>query len=140
MSWSGIKKQSIKVEIEAWCEEMGIKRYTINSQGEIDVDDNVIFRGSNIKELPYKFGTVMGQFNLSNCKNLISIKNCPNLIDGSFDCSDCPKLDSLEGCPKEVKNNFWCDCCKIIFTEEEIKLVCDVRGKIYNKMISTYTF
>ena len=43
MSWNGIKKQVNKAEIEAWCEEMGIKNYTINSKGEIDVDGSVSF-------------------------------------------------------------------------------------------------
>jgi hypothetical protein len=33
MSWSGVKQQVNKAEIEAWCEEMGIKNYTINSKG-----------------------------------------------------------------------------------------------------------
>ena len=43
-AWSGVKKQSIKADIEAWCEEMGIKNYTINSKGEIDVDGDVNLR------------------------------------------------------------------------------------------------
>ena len=38
MSWSGVKKQTNIENIKAWCEEMGIKDYTVNLQGEIEVD------------------------------------------------------------------------------------------------------
>ncbi len=31
-AWSGVKKQSFKADIEAWCEEMGIKNYTIKKR------------------------------------------------------------------------------------------------------------
>ena len=34
-AWSGVKQQSIKADIEAWCDDMGIKNYTINSKAEI---------------------------------------------------------------------------------------------------------
>ena len=50
-AWSGVKKQSIKAEIEAWCEEMGIKNYTINSKGEIDVNGNIDLADKDFKEL-----------------------------------------------------------------------------------------
>jgi hypothetical protein len=38
-AWSGVKQQSYQQEIKSWCDEMGIENYTINSKGEIDVDD-----------------------------------------------------------------------------------------------------
>ena len=47
MSWNGVKKQSLKADVEAWCEEMGIEDYTINSQGEIDVDGGVFLNGKD---------------------------------------------------------------------------------------------
>ena len=34
-AWNGVKKQSLKADIEAWCDEMGIEEYTINYKGEI---------------------------------------------------------------------------------------------------------
>ena len=80
-AWSGVKKQSLKSNIEDWCEEMGIQNYTINSQGEIDVNGNVwvykLLEKNDFKELPYKFGTVTGRFDVSSNKNLTSLKNCP---------------------------------------------------------------
>ena len=29
-AWGGVKQQSIKADIEAWCDEMGIKKYNVN--------------------------------------------------------------------------------------------------------------
>ena len=94
-AWGGVKKQSLKAEIEAWCEEMGIENYTINSKGEIDVDGKVDLGRKNFEELPYKFGTVTGYFDIRECKNLISLKNCPNEVGKHFSCGLCPQLDSL---------------------------------------------
>ena len=37
MSWSGVKKQINKAEIEAWCEEMGIKNYTGKTVAAISI-------------------------------------------------------------------------------------------------------
>ena len=129
-AWSGVKKQSFKQEIEAWCEEMGIKNYTVNSQGEIDVDGSVDLYDKDLSELPYKFGRVNGYFSLRNCKNLISLKNCSSYVRRNFSCSRCTKLDSLEGCPKEVGGDFYCRKCKREFTEKEVKALCEVKGDI----------
>ena len=130
-AWSGVKKQSIKVEIEAWCDEVGIEKYTINSKGEIDVDGDVNLRIRDFKELPYKFGKVKHHFSLEYCKNLTSLKNCPNEVGSMFDVSGCPYLDSLEGCPKYVGGIFCCYKCKRKFTEEEVRSLCIVKGIIH---------
>ena len=111
-AWSGVKKQSLKQEIEAWCDEMDIENYTINSKGEIDVDGDVWLINKGFKELPYKFNRVTGYFDVDSNKNLISLKNCPDYVEGSFNCSLCPQLDSLEGCPKEVGGYFDLEDCK----------------------------
>ena len=132
MSWKGVKKQINYANIEAWCDEMGIENYTINSQGEIDVNGDVNLTDKNFKELPYKFGTIRGYFSLRKCKNLISLKNCPNYIIGynMFDVDGCTKLNSLEGCPKVVGGNFWGRHCKRKFTKKEVQSLCDVKGDI----------
>ena len=107
-AWSGVKQHSLKSDIKAWCEEMGIEKYTINSKGEIDVNWNVDLRYSDFEELPYKFGKVMGYFSVMMCLNLKTLKNCPDYVDSYFSCSGCVNLNSLEGCPKEVKKEFYC--------------------------------
>ena len=128
MSWSGIKKQTNIENIKAWCDEMDIQNYTINSQGEIDVNDNVDLDNTYFKELPYKFGTVNGWFTLSNNKKLNSLKNCPYHISKKhmFDIEGCSNLDSLEGFPKIVGGAVYCKGCKRKFTEKEIRSICDV--------------
>ena len=133
-AWSGMKQHTLKADIEAWCEGMGIENYTINDKGEIDVDGGVYFNRSTFntfEELPYKFGKIRGNFSLSHCKNLTSLKNCPYFVDGYFNCSSCLKLDSLEGCPKEVKVDFWCVDCKRKFTKEEVMSLCKVKRDIF---------
>ena len=131
MSWKGVKKQSHEQEVKSWCEEMGIKNYTINPQGEIDVDGHVNLTNKYFKELPYKFGKVNKLFSLSGCKNLISLKNCPNIVTGNFSCSSCSQLDSLEGCPTKVGGDFFCYGCKGSFSKEEIKSLCKVKFDIF---------
>jgi hypothetical protein len=63
------------------------------------------------------------------CENnqLTSLKGAPVKVKKTFDCRDNP-LISLEGCPKEV-NTFWHSSR---FTEEEIRAVCNVKGKVEN--------
>ena len=131
MSWSGVKKYTNNVEIESWCDEMHISNYTINSQGEIDVNGEVDLKYSDFEELPYKFGKVKGYFSVMMCLNLTSLKNCPDYVGNYFDVDDCPQLDSLEGCPKEVNDSFFCNRCKCEFTEEEVKSLCKVKGDIF---------
>ena len=130
-AWGGVKKHTNNAKIEAWCEEVGIEDYTINNKGEIDVDYDVNLSGRDFKELPYKFGSVGGYFYVDDCKNLTSLKNCPDFVGNSFMCDKCSQLDSLKGCPKEVGNNFWCENCKRKFTEKEVKRLCKVKKLIF---------
>ena len=132
MSWKGVKKQSIKQEIESWCDEIGIKNYTINNKGEIDVDGEVDLEKKYIKELPYKFGRVKGYFSIRNNKDLTSLKNCPTYVGRSFNCSFCNQLDSLEECPREVGGHIFCSNCKMCFEEEEVRSLCEAKGYICN--------
>ena len=134
MSWNGVKKQSLEQEIKSWCDEMGIKNYTINSQGEIDVNGDVNLRDKDFKELPYKFGKVDRYFLLEGCENLISLKNCPNRVEGFFSCNRNKNLKSLEGCPKTVLLSFWCRECVKFFNEKYIRSMCpNLKGLIINK-------
>ena len=134
MSWKGVKNQTNIENIKAWCEEMGIEYYNINSKGEIDVDGNVNLVGNDFKELPFKFGTINGFFSLESCKNLISLKNCPEIIlpNHMFNVDFCTNLNSLEGCPKEVGGLFYCRDCKRHFSKEEVRSLCKVGFNIYN--------
>ena len=94
-AWGGVKKQTNVEDIKAWCDEMNIRNYTINDNGEIDVDGHVDLTNKYFKELPYKFGEVSGYFDIDRCENLISLKNCPDYVQMSFYCNNCTNLVSL---------------------------------------------
>ena len=95
--------------VRAWLEEYGIKNYTINNKGEIDVNGDVKLSNKNIRELPYfiQFGTVKENF-FCSWNGLTSLKGVPREVKGTFDCA-CNNLTSLEGAPKKVGRNFNCD-------------------------------
>ena len=74
-----------KLEIEAWLNNMGIKKYTINSDGTVDVDGDVDISHKKLTKIPVQF----------------------RCVDGSFYCRN-NNLTSLKGAPREVGGNFWC--------------------------------
>ena len=61
--------------------------------------------------------------------NLTSLKGAPERVEGYFNCSD-NQLTSLEGAPKYVGWDFYCRRNKKKFTEEEVRKVSEVKGKI----------
>lgn len=88
----------------------GIKNYTINSDGTIDVDGDVdlyVYYNRKLTEIPFKFGKVTGDFNCSD-NNLISLDGCPYYVGGDFNGSG-NKLTNLNGSPSEVIGYFSCD-------------------------------
>lgn len=93
-------------EIDAICKKYGIKNYTINSDGSIDVDGNVNLNNKGLKKLPLKFGKVTGTFYCSN-NQLTSLEGSPQYVGGSFYCSF-NRLTSLQGCPESVGDRFDC--------------------------------
>ena len=99
-----------KEDIDSICKRYGIKNYTINKDGTIDVDGDVrlVVRNlfDNIYKLPLKFGKVTGDFYCSNV-NLLSLEGSPSEVGGDFICSG-NKLTSLEGSPNRVGGNFNC--------------------------------
>ena len=59
-----------------------------------------------------KFGEGIKDFYCSFCKNLQSLKGCPETINGGFYCYSCDKLQNLEGSPEKVGGYFNCRYCK----------------------------
>ena len=62
--------------------------------------------------------------------NLTSLENCPKYVGGDFWCSY-NLLTTLEGAPKVVGKDFYCGKNPGKFTEEQVRAVCDVKGKVY---------
>ena len=128
----------------------GITNYTWNDDGTLDVDGNVNLDFKKLKELPFKFGKVNGDFYCSN-NNLTSLEGAPREVGGEFSCSN-NNLTSLEGAPIKVGGSFYCSYnpeltklkrfprkiggdvyiynCGRNFDEEYIKRRCDVGGVV----------
>ena len=132
---SVVQESFNKSNIESWCKEVGIKKYTINNKGEIDVNTEVNLEYINTKELPYKFGKVNGNFIMCNADELTSLKNCPNHVTGYVDVSYNKRLKSLDGFPKRVDGDIYVNDCFGDFTQEDVLKVCKIfkNGKIYTE-------
>ena len=66
-------------------------------------------------------------------KNIISLTNGMfiwAIVDGGFYCNNCKFLKSLEGAPKKVDGDFYCNKCANQFTEDDVKKISNVKGKI----------
>jgi hypothetical protein len=64
-----------------------------------------------------------------NDNQLRSLVGAPTSVGGSFDCRK-NKLTSLVGAPTSVGEDFYCGNNAVKFTEEQVRSVCDVKGKI----------
>jgi hypothetical protein len=86
---------------------------------------------SNLTVLPemLKDITVDGSFYCGN-NHLTTLENCPKTVNGVFGCSS-NKLISLEGAPKFVGEDFMCRFNPDKFTEEQVRAVCDVKGRVF---------
>ena len=128
--------------------ERMIKSYIRNGSKE-----SLELSNMNLTELPeiLKDISVGGHFFCHNNK-LTSLINAPKSVDGVFLCSnnkltslkgssvsvgiinfDCSfnNLTSLIGAPTYVGGSFSCGFNDIKFTEEQVRAVCDVKGKIF---------
>ena len=137
--------------LEMELEEYGIENFTVNPDGSIDVNGDVNMYNKGLTKIPFKFGKVGGYFYCSYNPALTSLKGAPKSVGTDFYCSNNPALTSLEGAPKSVGGYFYCSYNPALtsldgapesvtgsfysrhnkFTEEEIRAVCNVKGKVY---------
>ena len=89
------------------CWLYGIKNYTINSDGSVDVYGNVNLYEKKLWNIPLQFNKVNGWFNCANNK-LTSLKGSPKEVYDKFDCNH-NELTSLQYAPKIIRGKF--DCC-----------------------------
>lgn len=101
------------VRVEDWCKrsktgpghihlaalflDSGKAKWSVNGQGEIDVDGDIVIRNySGIDRLPdyIQFGTVNGNVSLYNCSGIKSMKGWPREIKGSLSFQDCWGLNN----------------------------------------------
>jgi hypothetical protein len=125
-------------------------KYVVDSNGSIAVENEKI---TNLTNDLFVWGEVGGSFYCYCCGSLTSLNGAPEKVGGMFECYRCKSLTSLKGAPKEVGKSFVChncksltslngapekvggdfDCyrCKTQFTEDDVRKVTNVRGKIY---------
>jgi hypothetical protein len=120
-----------RVLITKWLDEMAVANYTINDDFTIDSEFSISLWYKNLTIFPeyIKFGKIAGYFNCSN-NQLISLKGCPDVVDGNFYCSY-NNLSSLKGCPNKVGGYFFCIDNNLQFTEEDVKKLCNVKKEIF---------
>jgi hypothetical protein len=93
-------------DIDGICKKFGIKNYTINPDGSIDVDEEVDLYNKNLKKLPLKFNKVNVWFDCS-FNQLTTLEGSPVEVNDGFDCSN-NKLTSFEFTPKIIRSGFDC--------------------------------
>jgi hypothetical protein len=81
-------------------------RYRIREDGLVDVYGDFYMSNTQLKKLPFAFGSVSGNFHCSSNK-LTSLKGSPSYIGGNFNCYG-NNLKSLEGGPQEIGGSYSC--------------------------------
>ena len=93
-------------DIKEICKNYNIRNYSINTDGTIDVNDNVYLSNILLTKLPLKFNKV-GYF-YCNDNNLKSLEGSPVEVNGVFNCRF-NKLISFEYAPKIIRGDFYCE-------------------------------
>ena len=93
--------------IESWLYNVGIKNYTINENGTVDVNGSVNLGRCDLHYIPVQFGTVNGDFNI--CHNrLTNLIGSPYRVNGNMICHK-NSLVSLIGLPQEIFGSLMCN-------------------------------
>jgi hypothetical protein len=93
-------------EISEICKNIGLRNYTINLDGTVDVQGGVDLRRYRMSKLPLEFGRVSEYFSCADM-GLTTLEGCPKEVGRDFHCSH-NKINTLEGCPKEIDGDFFC--------------------------------
>ena len=93
--------------IDEICGKYGIRNYTINDDGSVDVEGDLSLSDKGLYKLPLKIKRVNGDFYCSY-NRFSTLLGFPEYVSGNFYCSDNNKLISLEGCPSYVGGLFAC--------------------------------
>jgi len=94
-------------DIHEICDKYGIKNYTINPDGSIDVHESVYLSKLNLKKLPLKFNKVNGWFSCSRNK-LKTLEGFPIEINNGLQLN-INELTSFKYSPKIIRGVFSCE-------------------------------
>ena len=143
----------IRVKIEKWLKDNNLTRYEILEDGTIDLQQNLNMQDGLFVNKPdyIDFESVQAYMDISNNRGLQILDGCPIDVNGYFYARNCDlesleggpefvggdfnvsgnKLHSLEGFPKEIKGWVSIGNNAEHFTEEEIREVSLVHGRIF---------
>ncbi|MEI6133187.1 MAG: hypothetical protein WCQ41_10255 [Bacillota bacterium] len=97
----------LKYEITRfWLDSNGVKKYSIDKDGKVDVKGDVKLRLGDATQLRVNFGIVEGDFDCTGNK-LTCLIGAPDFVGGSFMCCD-NELTNLIGASALVCGNFIC--------------------------------
>ncbi len=115
----------------------GIIQYSINEDGSIDCDQDVIMNSKRLNDIPFNFNKITGFFTIIS-NNIKSLKNCPKYISSDFDCPY-NQLTSLEYGPEYVGRNYYCNNNQLITLKGCIE---EVYGRFYcnNNLLTSLEF
>ena len=113
MKWIKLfkKYRTEEEEIAKICNQHGIKNWSINKDGLVDVAGDVALSDMKLTKLPLKFGTVDGGF-YCHINKLTTLEGAPKSVGYDFFCG-VNHLTTLEGAPKSVGNHFGCSVNKL---------------------------
>ena len=106
-----------------------LSRSTKNKDGTINVNGAVDLSYQKLKQLPLKFNKINGDFNCSD-NQLTSLEGAPKEITGDFYCNS-NDLNDLSYIPNLIHGDFICYHNNVKFTEDQVKSLCNVKGRIY---------
>lgn len=98
-------------QIKQALEKLNIKKYKINTDYTVDVNDNVDISQMYLSRIPVKFRKIEGDFDCSY-NSLTNLINAPKEVYGFFDCS-LNTIYTLVGGPEIVKGGYYCSDNKL---------------------------
>ena len=112
----GIGIEAEKEQIKNWLEQHRIRYYHITDDLIINVNGGIDLSGYKEEYLPdfIQFGEVLGYFDISYCKNLKSLKGCPEYVGKNFMCNYCHYLETMEYTPNYVGCDIWFNSCRAL--------------------------
>jgi hypothetical protein len=104
-----IEIEQTEEAIRAWLKKHNIHKYAIESDGSVNVFQNVkIHNDDTFEHLPVQFGTVQGSFQVISCDAMIDLTNFPTIVENYFFIYGNDSLRSLIGSPVIVRGRYIC--------------------------------
>ena len=116
------------------CKKYNIEKFTINSDGSINVNESVYLFSYNLDKLPLNFNIINGNFDCS-FNMLTSLDGFPKTINGNFDCSN-NKITSLYGFPNIIGKYIDCSNNKITSLKYLNNEICTIIDLLNNPLES----